>query len=120
METVNKNVVQLKWERFKIKIQNAYEKTKTWTMDHKEVLIAVVPAVISACAELGKASMRYKDHKEEREYENWRRRSVYDGSTHREWETNRPMTNRDYRELEKRKAAGMKTGAALEDMGVLK
>lgn len=120
MDNIEKTVKEFKWEKFKMGVKTRYEKAKVWCRDHKEVLMVVVPAVLSGGVELTKAAIKAKDHREDRELEDRRLKSVYDRSAGMYLDTKRPLSNDDYRELQKRKRDGMTTGEALDDMGLLK
>jgi len=120
MDDIEKTVTELKWEKFKMGVKTRFEKVKDWCTDHKEILMVVIPAVISGGVELSKAAIKAKDHKEDRELEDRRLKSVYDRSAGMYLETTRPLSNDDYRRLQQRKRDGMTTGEALDDMGLLR
>lgn len=111
---------------FKQRVENAKQKAKDWAepklqwcREHKEILMTFGPVVIGGVFELAKAGIKAKDHREARELEEEKLRSVYDRSAGMYLETTRELTNDDYRELQRRKREGMTTGEALDDMGLL-
>lgn len=108
-----------RWEKFKMAVSEKANAAVTWCREHKEVLMVVVPAVISGGVELTKAYVRAKDHKEDRELEEKRLSSVYDRSAGMYLDVKHPLSNDEWREVQRRKRDGMTTGEALDDMGLL-
>ena len=108
------------WEKFKGKVSEKYEKTKAWCKEHKEIVLAVAPVVISGAFELVRTGMKYHDKQEERQLERDRMCSEYDRSLGSYVETTRPLTNDDKREIQRMKREGMTRIEALEEMGLLK
>ena len=109
-----------KWEDFKVKARVKTQVAWDWCKEHKEVLMVVVPAVIGAAGEVGKAVIKAKDHREERELEELRLRSQYDRSLGAYVETTHPLTTEEKLLVqETKRAKSMTTIEALNDLGLL-
>ena len=113
-ETASSRLNRLKAEA-KVKIRQ----TADWCKEHKEVVVAVVPVVLSGIFELTKAGMKYHDKREERELEEQKLCSVYDRSAGMYLDTIRPLDNDDYRQVQNLKRQGLTTGEALDRLGLL-
>ena len=109
-----------KWKDFKANVKVKTQITCDWCRENKEVLLVVVPAVIGAVGEVGKAAIKAKDRREERELEMRKLDSMYDRSLGAYVDTTHTLTTKEKRDVQKRKRAkGMTTTEALEDLGLL-
>lgn len=110
---------QTTWEKFKAKAKAKCDQAKTWCKEHKEIVLAVAPVVISGGFELAKAGMKYRDKRQERELEEEKLASVYDRSAGMYLATIRPLSNSDWRRVQELKRQGLTTGEALDRLGLL-
>jgi len=107
------------WQKFNEKAKDKYNASVAWCKEHKEIVMAVAPVVISGAFELAKAGMKYNDKKQERELEAEKLASVYDRSAGMYLATRRPLTNADWRRIQELKRQGYTTGEALDRLGLL-
>lgn len=114
-----KRTLKDRWEDFKVNAKVKAHVAYDWCREHKEVLMVVVPAVIGAAGEVGKAVIKAKDHREERELEERKLCSVYDRSAGMYLDTTRELTNEDYIKIQSLKREGKTTGEALYELGLL-
>lgn len=108
-----------KWEKFKEGVKEKASAAYDWCKEHKEIVLAVVPVVISGGFELAKAGMKYRDKREDRELEEEKLCSVYDRSNGMYLDTIRPLTNDDARQVQNLKRQGLTTLEALDRLGLL-
>ena len=116
-----KRTLKDRWEDFKsnakVKAHIAYD----WCREHKEVLMVIVPAVIGAAGEVGKAIIKAKDHREERELEERKLCTEWDPSLGSYVDTKRPLTTEEKREIQRLKREKEITKIeALDELGLLK
>lgn len=109
-----------RWNRFKKDVKEKFRASCEWCKEHKEVVMAVAPIVLSGTFELAKAGMKYHDKRQERELEEDKLNSVYDRSAGMYLDTIRPLTNDDYRQVQNLKRQGLTTGEALDRLGLLR
>ncbi len=115
-----KRTLKDRWEDFKanakVKAHIAYD----WCREHKEVLMVVVPAVIGAAGEVGKAVIKAKDHREERELEERKLCAEWDPSLGSYVDTKRPLTTEEKREIQRiKREKGITKIEALDELGLL-
>lgn len=115
-----KETASSRWKRFKNDVKAKIKESYEWCKEHKEVVMAVAPIVLSGSFELAKAGMKYHDKRQERELEEDKLRSVYDRSAGMYLDTVRPLTNDDYRQVQNLKRQGLTTGEALDRLGLLR
>lgn len=115
-----KETASSRWKRFKNDVKAKIKESYEWCKEHKEVVMAVAPIVLSGSFELAKAGMKYRDKRQERELEEDKLRSVYDRSAGMYLDTVRPLTNDDYRQVQNLKRQGLTTGEALDRLGLLR
>lgn len=108
-----------KFEEFKRKAKERCNAAYSWCKEHKEVVLAIVPVLISGGFELAKTSMKYRDKAEERKLEEEKLASVYDRSAGMYLSTRRQLNNSDYRRIQELKRQGYTTGEALDRLGLL-
>lgn len=108
--------VNQKWEDFKWKAKCKYEAAKQWCTDHKELVVAAVPALITGAFEIIKIASKADAREEEKELKEL---YIYDRSMGHYWKLRRRLTNSEYREIERRRAEGESMGEILESMRVL-
>lgn len=111
-----KEVLKYKWEAFKVKAKQKYDEAKDWCGEHKELVVAAVPVLISGFFEVIKIASKADAREEEKELKEL---YIYDRSMGHYWKLRRRLTNAEYREIERRRAEGESMGEILEDMRVL-
>lgn len=120
METIENITFQQKWQNFKMGVKARVKATIQWCKENPQVAASVAAGILAGVTEITKSAIKAKDRREDRELEEKRLNSVYDRSAGMYLCTERPLTNDDWRGVQKRKRDGMTTGEALEDMGLLK
>ena len=111
-----KEVLKYKWEAFKVKAKQKYDEAKEWCGNHMELVVGVVPVLITGFFEVIKIASKADAREEEKELKEL---YIYDRSMGHYWKLRRRLTNAEYREIERRRAEGESMGEILEDMRVL-
>lgn len=113
MEEKDFRTKKQKWADFKSKVKEKAVKAGYWVVDNKEFVAVAAPMVLG----LSRFAWKNSRLKEEKRLKT---KFVYDRSGGFYWELRRPMTTRERREFDRRKAYGERTGNILADMRVLK
>lgn len=94
----------------------AYDKAKDFCINNKEVVIPVAITLATAAVKLGKLAMKSKNlNKEEQLKEEY----CYDRSLGHYWKLRRPLTNKEWLEIDSRKKNGERLSDILSSMKVL-
>lgn len=111
-----KEVISEKWNSFKDWSKKKFNEAKIWCGEHKELVVGVVPVLITGFFEVIKIASKADAREEEKELKEL---YIYDRSMGHYWKLRRRLTNSEYREIERRRAEGESMGEILEDMRVL-
>lgn len=121
-ETVNMEDFKRESRRreFKEKItgaaSRAYDKAKDFCINNKEVVVPVAITLATGAVKLGKLAMKSKNlNKEEQLKEEY----CYDRSLGHYWKLRRPLTNKEWLEIDSRKRDGERLSDILSSMKVL-
>ena len=121
-ETVNMEDFKRESRRreFKEKIteaaSRAYDKAKDFCINNKEVVVPVAITLATGAVKLGKLVMKSKNlNKEEQLKEEY----CYDRSLGHYWKLRRPLTNKEWIEIDSRKRDGERLSNILSSMKVL-
>lgn len=94
----------------------AYDKAKDFCINNKEVVIPVAVTLATGAVKLGKLAMKSKNlNKEEQLKEEY----CYDRSLGHYWKLRRPLTNKEWLEIDSRKKNGERLSDILSSMKVL-
>lgn len=120
METIDNRTRKEKWEAFKFnvkeKVSNAWEETKDFCSDNKEILIVAIPAGL---AFVGKV-LKTADRMQERKYEyNERYLQIWDPATRQHVKLKRELKPHEQLELSQRNQDGERLTDILWDMGLV-
>lgn len=100
-------------EKVRSKIQNG----KEWFARNKETVIALTPVIIGGITTVAKVvGKRYNLHKEETLKDEY----CYDRSLGHYWRLKRPLSNKEWLEIDRRKKDGERLSGILDEMRVLK
>ena len=106
-----------KSEEFKWKLKKAFRKGKEWAVRNKELLIVITPAVAGAVTTIVKVvGKRANLHKEEELKDLY----CYDRSLGHYWRLRRELSNKEWVEIDRRKASGERLADILSEMRLLK
>lgn len=121
-ETVNMEDFKRESRRreFKEKItgtaSRAYDKAKDFCINNKEVVVPVAITLATGAVKLGKLAMKSRNlNKEEQLKEEY----CYDRSLGHYWKLRRPLTNKEWLEIDSRKRDGERLSDILSSMKVL-
>lgn len=101
----------------KEKVSSKFKKAKNWAIRNKEVLIVVAPIVIGVAGFVGKAAIKNINLRKQESVKNL---YCYDRSLGHYWSLKRNLTNREWVEIDKRKASGERLADILSELKVLK
>lgn len=108
---------EAKKREFKEKVNSKIQSGKEWLERNKETVIAAAPVVIGSIAGLVKAvNKRNNLHKQEVLKDEY----CYDRSLGHYWRLRRPLSNKEWLEIDKRKKNGERLSDILDEMKVLK
>lgn len=119
---MNKNVIdfrsrQQKKVDFKEKINSMFQTGKDWIIENKEMILTLTPVVIGGVTTVSKVvSKRVNLHKEEMLKDLY----CYDRSLGHYWRLRRELSNKEWLEIDRRKANGERLADILAEMKVLK
>lgn len=106
-----------KWDNFKQKIAYARYKTREWCNDNKDILIAIVPAVIASSVTTANIISRRRNTNEIKELKN---RKMYDNVNGWYCTTKRKLRSHELVEVSRRHKNGETITEILDDMRLLK
>lgn len=102
---------------FKKKINSMYQNGKDWLINNKEAVIALTPVVIGGITTVTKVvGKRINLNKEEALKDLY----CYDRSLGHYWRLRRELSNKEWLEIDRRKANGERLADILAEMKVLK
>ena len=102
---------------FKRKLKSNFRKTKTWVVEHKDLVITLAPVVIGGIATVIKVAGKRSNLRKEEELKEL---YCYDRSLGHYWRLRRELSNQEWLEIDKRKKNGERLSDILSDMNVLK
>lgn len=104
-------------EKMKETASRAYNKTKDFCINNKEIVVPIAITLATGAVKLGKLAMKSKNlNKEERLKEEY----CYDRSLGHYWALRRPLSNKEWLEIDSRKRNGERLSDILSEMKVLK
>lgn len=110
-----------KRREFKEKIKNgvnkAYVKTKDFCISHQEIVIPVAVTLATGAVKITKLVLKQKNLKQE---EHNKEEYCYDRSLGHYWALRRPLSNKEWLEIDSRKKNGERLSDILSEMKVLK
>lgn len=119
---MNKNVIdfrsrQQKKANFKEKINSMFQTGKDWVVENKEIIITLTPVVVGGITTITKVVGKHVNlHKEEVLKDLY----CYDRSLGHYWRLRRELSNKEWLEIDRRKANGERLADILAEMKVLK
>lgn len=102
---------------FKDKVKEHITKMTNWCHDNKEFLVVIVPVLASTSTIIMKTISRSNKLRKEKALKNL---YCYDRSLGHYWKLKRELTNSEWVEIDKRKAAGDRLADILDEFRVLK
>ena len=100
-------------EKARAKLQNG----KEWVARNKEALIILTPVVIKGVTTVAKVVGKRNNLRKEEEL---KEEYCYDRSLGHYWRLRRPLSNREWLEIDRRKKEGERPSDILDEMRVLK
>lgn len=122
-ETINIEEFKKESKRreFKEKIKNGvnkvYVKTKDFCTSHQEIVIPVAVTLATGAVKITKLVLKQKNLKQE---EHNKEEYCYDRSLGHYWALRRPLSNKEWLEIDSRKKNGERLSDILSEMKVLK
>ena len=104
-------------QNLKEKAKRGFQKTKKWASENKGPLMVLGPIVISSVFGVAKGAIRGRNLKKE---EYLKKNYCYDASLGHYWKLKRPLTNREWVQIDARKQSGERLSEILSSMRVLK
>lgn len=103
-------------EKVKEKASNAYQKTKAFCINNREIVIPVAITLSTGLVKLSKMAVKSKNLKKE---EQLKEEYCYDRSLGHYWKLRRPLTNDEWLEIDQRKRDGERLSDILAELKVL-
>lgn len=103
-------------EKVKAKASNAYQKTKAFCINNREIVIPVVITLSTGLVKLSKMAVKSKNLKKE---EQLKEEYCYDRSLGHYWKLRRPLTNDEWLEIDQRKRNDERLSDILAELKVL-
>lgn len=103
-------------EKVKEKASNAYQKTKAFCINNREIVIPVAITLSTGLVKISKMAVRSKNLKKE---EQLKEEYCYDRSLGHYWKLRRPLTNNEWLEIDQRKRDGERLSDILAELKVL-
>ena len=104
-------------EKMKETASRGYNKAKDFCINNKEIVVPIAITLATGAVKLGKLAMKSKNlNKEERLKEEY----CYDRSLGHYWALRRPLSNKEWLEIDSRKRNGERLSDILSEMKVLK
>ena len=108
---------EIKKKKFKAKAKDNFQKGVKWIEDNKEAILVATPFVIAGGNKLVKFTAKQINLRSE---EKVKELFCYDRSLGHYWELRRKLTNKEWLEIDRRKANGERLADILAEMRVLK
>ena len=103
-------------EKVKEKASNAYQKTKAFCINNREIVIPVAITLSTGLVKISKMAVKSKNLKKE---EQLKEEYCYDRSLGHYWKLRRPLTNDEWLEIDQRKQDGERLSDILAELKVL-
>lgn len=103
-------------EKVKEKASNAYQKTKAFCINNREIVIPVAITLSTGLVKISKMAVKSKNLKKE---EQLKEEYCYDRSLGHYWKLRRPLTNNEWLEIDQRKRDGERLSDILAELKVL-
>lgn len=103
-------------EKMKETASRAYNKTKDFCINHKEVVVPIAITLATGAVKLSKMALKHRNLKQE---EHNKEEYCYDRSLGHYWKLRRPLTNKEWLEIDSRKKNGERLSDILSSMRVL-
>ena len=103
-------------EKVKEKASNAYQKTKAFCINNREIVIPVAITLGTGLVKISKMAVKSKNLKKE---EQLKEEYCYDRSLGHYWKLRRPLTNDEWLEIDQRKRDGERLSDILAELKVL-
>ena len=103
-------------EKVKEKASNAYQKTKAFCINNREIVIPVAITLSTGLVKISKMAVKSKNLKKE---EQLKEEYCYDRSLGHYWKLRRPLTNDEWLEIDQRKRDGERLSDILAELTVL-
>lgn len=103
-------------EKVKEKASNAYQKTKAFCINNREIVIPVAITLSTGLVKISKMAVKSKNLKKE---EQLKEEYCYDRSLGHYWKLRRPLTNDEWLEIDQRKRDGERLSDILAELKVL-
>ena len=103
-------------EKVKEKASNAYQKTKAFCINNREIVIPIAITLSTGLVKISKMAVKSKNLKKE---EQLKEEYCYDRSLGHYWKLRRPLTNDEWLEIDQRKRDGERLSDILAELKVL-
>ena len=103
---------QLEW-----RVKGEIQRCKVWAEQNPQMAFFVATTVVGAASYMGKGAIKHINLSKEESLKNM---YCYDRSLGHYWKLRRELTNSEWVEIDKRKAAGERLADILDEMKVLK
>lgn len=104
-------------EKVKNGASNAYQKARTFCINNKEVVVPVAITLATGTVKVTKQLLKARNIKED---ERIKEEYCYDRSLGHYWALRKPLSNKEWLEIDSRKQNGERLADILSDMRVLK
>ena len=104
-------------EKVKNRASNAYQKARIFCINNKEVVVPVAITLATGTVKVTKQLLKARNIKED---ERIKEEYCYDRSLGHYWALRRPLSNKEWLEIDSRKQNGERLADILSDMRVLK
>lgn len=104
-------------EKVKNGASNAYQKARAFCINNKEVVVPVAITLATGTVKVTKQLLKARNIKED---ERIKEEYCYDRSLGHYWALRRPLSNKEWLEIDSRKQNGERLADILSDMRVLK
>lgn len=108
---------EAKKREFKEKVRTKIQNGKEWLVRNKETVIALTPVVIGGVTTVAKAVNKRSNLRKQEELKD---EYCYDRSLGHYWRLRRPLSNKEWLEIDQRKKNGERLSDILDEMRVLK
>lgn len=104
-------------EKIKDNASRAYYAARDFCINHKEVVVPVAVTLATGAVKLSKMALKHRNLKQE---EHNKEEYCYDRSLGHYWALRRPLSNKEWLEIDSRKRNGERLSDILSEMKVLK
>ncbi len=108
---------ELKKRELKDKVNTKIRKTKDWIIQNKEAVITITPIIIGGVATITKVVGKRVNLRKQEELKD---EYCYDRSLGHYWRLRRPLSNKEWLEIDGRKKDGERLSDILSELKVLK